>query len=299
MHDAVLELLDPGLGVALQDLGRRGWKRFGVPPGGALDEHAACWANMLLGNPLNAPVLEILLQGACFRAVERVELALTGAALVGGSHRWRTWVLEAGEELLIPPPAAGVWTYLATAGGFVGPRWFGSVSIFPRGGLGESLVTGALLHRPPGPPRIWPNAVGHRWVDPTEQRDYTQPPALRAWRGPQWDLFPPATQNQFFTQEWRISSRSDRTGYRLEGPSLPSTGSSLPSEPTLPGSVQVPPDGSPIVTLRDGPTVGGYPKLALVDPGDLSWLVQCRPGQGVRFVPAENGAAPASPAGPS
>lgn len=280
----VLELLDAGCGASLQDLGRRGWKRFGVPPGGALDDHAARWANLLVGNPMNLPVLELLLQGAVVRARRTVELAVTGAAVDANSGgRWRTWLLKAGEEIAVPPSRGGVWTYLAVRGGWVGPRWFGSVSIYPRGGLGESLAAGAVLQRPGGSLPAWPPGVGHRWLDPQEQRDYLRPPAIPVWPGPQWDLFPEPSRRTFFEQAWRISSRCDRTGYRLEGEAIPVAAESIPSEPILPGSIQVPPDGVPIVIMRDGPTVGGYPKLGRVDPGALSWLAQCRPGQEVRF----------------
>ena len=115
--ETVLELIDSGLGASLQDLGRRGWKRFGVPPGGALDDHAARWANLLLGNPLNAPVLEFLFHGATLRALRDVELALTGAALGPGPGpvRWHTRILTQGEEITLPPSASGVEAEIGAA----------------------------------------------------------------------------------------------------------------------------------------------------------------------------------------
>jgi biotin-dependent carboxylase-like uncharacterized protein len=287
MIEPIIELVNPGLGTSLQDLGRRGWKRYGVPPGGAMDDHAARWANLLLGNPLNAPVLELLLHGAIVRAVGRIEVALTGAGVVGPNARWGTRTLEKDDQLTVPLASSGVWTYLGVRGGFAGPRWFGSVSIFPRGGLGEALCAGGLLYRAPGAATAWPGAVGQRWLDPSEQRDYSQPPLLPVWPGPQWDLFPEPARTAIFEQRWKISARSDRTGYRLEGVPLAELNVSIPSEPVLPGSIQVPPDGIPIVTMRDGPTVGGYPKLGLIDPAHLSWFAQCRPGSEIRFTHAE------------
>src|SRR5690606_21614570 len=122
------------------------------------------------------------------------------------------------------------------------------------------------LYRAPGTPTAWPGAVGQRWLDPTEQRDYSRLPELPVWQGPQWDLFPEPARAAFFDQPWKISARSDRTGYRLEGEPIAELNVSIPSEPVLPGSIQVPPDGLPIVTMRDGPTVGGDPKLGLIDP---------------------------------
>ncbi|MCC6231614.1 MAG: biotin-dependent carboxyltransferase family protein [Verrucomicrobiales bacterium] len=287
MNDPVLELISPGLGASLQDHGRRGWKRFGVPPGGALDDHAACWANLLVGNPLHTPVLELLLHGAVLRVLRPLTVSITGAALIPDAEGlWRTFDLEEDDEVAVPPPESGVWTYLAVRGGFLASRWFGSVSVFPRGGLGSALTARSLLHQAPHAPPHSPPHIGRRWVDPTEQRNYAHPPALRVWPGPQWDLFPEAARDRFFSQPWRISSRSDRTGYRLDGNPLSVSSVPLPSEPVLPGSIQLPPDGVPIVTQRDGPTVGGYPKIGVVDPADLSWLVQCRPGQEIRFIPA-------------
>lgn len=285
MGDAMLQISEPGMGVALQDLGRRGWKRYGVPPGGALDRHAARIANQLVGNLPDTPLLEILFHGARVQALRRVEVALTGAAVsTGRVGDWHTFWLSEGEELAIAPPRAGVWSYLAVSGGLTGPHWFGSVSTFPRGGLGSPLTAGSVVKRPVHPQLPPAAAIARRWVDPKEQRDYLSPPALPVWPGPQWDLFPIKTREAFFGREWAVSSRSDRTGYRLEGVALPGVVESMPSEPVLPGSIQVPPDGRPIVTMRDGPTVGGYPKIGLIDPGYLSWFAQCRPGQPIRFT---------------
>jgi allophanate hydrolase subunit 2 len=250
-----------------------------------LDGRIACWTT-----PPNAPLLEILMHGVTLRALRPVTLAVTGSAgIVGGSGhggRWHTLVLASNEELTVTPARAGLWTYIAVAGGgFSAPRWFGSVSIFPRGGLGESLRPGFVFAgfanatpRPDSP-------IGGRWVNPTEERNYAQPPPLRVWPGPQFELFPETARSALFKQPWRVSSRSDRTGYRLEGTPIQVPSLTLHSEPVLPGSIQIPPDGLPIVTMRDGPTVGGYLKIGLIDPRDLAWLAQCRPGQEIRLAP--------------
>ncbi len=301
MNHPAFELVGIGQGASFQDLGRRGWKAFGVPPGGAQDDHAARWANRLLGNTLSAPVLEFLLQGAVLRALCRVQISLTGAAVSGGDVHWRAWEMDEGEILHIPVPPSGLWTYVGVHGGFAAPRWFGGVSIFPRGGFGEELTAGQVLCRPANPSPAWPSAVRQRWLDPTERRDYSKLPPLRVWPGPQWEDFPSRSRQRFFEATWRVSSQSDRTGYRLEGSPLAVGEESILSEPVLPGSIQVPPGGLPIVTMRDGPTVGGYPKIGLVDPDDLGWFAQCRPNQEVRFTfldprerPAEATSAPAS-----
>lgn len=274
----VLRVEHPGLLATLQDAGRPGWRRFGVPPGGAMDDHAFHDANRLVGNPPDTPVLELLLQGATLLALQEVTLALTGADADASHPRWQAFRLRAGERLAFPRNRSGVWTCVALAGGFAGPRLLGSASVAPRSGLGRPLAAGDEL-APAGEPPPAPAAPG------PARRDYSAPPALRVWPGPQWDHFPAAERDAFFARSWQVSSQSDRVGYRLSGPPLAPTGLQLLSEPMLPGTLQVPDNGLPIVMMRDGPTVGGYPKLGLVDPDDLSWLAQCRPGQAVRFQP--------------
>ena len=214
-----------------------------------------------------------------------MDIALTGAAVSGDDQRWQTRRLEAGEILRFEQPAHGVWSYLACAGGFDAPRWFGSVSTFPRGELGRPLARGDLLHASEFRIAASSSAIGARWLQPAEQRNYRDPAMLRVWKGPQWESFEASTRDNFFQARWEISAQSDRTGYRLIGPTLPPPPAGIPSEPVLPGSIQVPPNGQPILTMRDGPTVGGYPKLGLLDPQDLSRLAQCRPGQSVQFQP--------------
>lgn len=279
-----LEVLRPGLGATVQDFGRVGWRRFGVPPSGAMDPHAAAWANRLCGNPDGAPVVELLLQGAVLRVRAERRFAVTGAESGAIVPAWSARTLRPGEELAFPRNESGLWAYVAVAGGFAAERVLGSASAYPRGGLGRALRAGDELAL------AEPDLVGLRgdaWVAWSERRDYASPPLLPVWRGPQWEWFDPAEQRCFLDAEWEVSPRSDRVGYRLEGARLNPPERSLRSEPVLVGSVQVPPNGQPIVTMRDGPTVGGYPKIGIIDPDALSWLAQCRPGVRFRLVAAE------------
>lgn len=282
---ALFEVVEAGSGLAFQDLGRRGWKRYGVPPGGSLDAHAARWANVLVGNPKPAPVLEILFQGTRLRALRAAEIAVTGAGTTDPCRTWHTARLERGDEIWFRAGLGGVWTYLAVRGGFAAQPWLGSVSVYPRGGLGQPLATGAVLEGLAGEAVMGVSAgFGNRWLEPSERRDYRRPPVLRVWPGPQAELFTAEARQALLAQSWKVSPRSDRTGYRLEGNPLAVPKESMLSEPVLPGSIQIPPEGLPIVTMRDGPTVGGYPKLGWIDAEDLDWLAQCRPGQTVRFA---------------
>lgn len=280
----VLEILRTGLACSVQDAGRFGWKRFGVPPSGVMDPHAAAWANRLVGNSDGAPVLEILLQGAELRVLAPVRFAVAGAEAGAGIPSWHARVLSAGEVLAFPRNRRGLWIYVAVRGGFDGEEILGSRSSYPRGGLGRRLAPGDRLR---AAATSAAPALGEGWVTWSERRNHDSPPLLRVWRGPQWDWFDREEQRCFFNAEWEVAIQSDRVGYRLEGARLNPPASELRSEPVLVGSIQVPPNGQPIVTMRDGPTVGGYPKIGLVDPDSLPWLAQCRPGVKFRVGLAE------------
>ncbi|TMP99631.1 MAG: biotin-dependent carboxyltransferase family protein [Verrucomicrobia bacterium] len=283
MSHEVFEILDAGLGATLQDRGRVGWRRFGVPPGGAMDQHAAGWANRLLDNPPDAPVVEFLLQGARLKALCDTWIAVTGAAAGASVPTWRAVQVHAGELLRFKAGEAGVWIYLCVEGGFAGKRRLGSASVYARGKLGRPFSRGDVLCRATGAHFELPCGIAGRVVDRDEQRRYESPPPLRVWRGPQWSCFSETDRDVFFAQEWAVSSQSDRIGYRLLGMALKSQTAQILSEPVLVGTIQVATDGQPIVTMRDGPTVGGYPKLGLLEAADSSWLAQCRPGGKVRF----------------
>jgi antagonist of KipI len=249
-----------------------------------MDMHAASMANRLLNNPPWAPVIEMLLQGAKLEVLAPVWIALTGADMWSNHPMWRAVELSDGDEIILPHNRAGVWGYLAIDGGFCAEQWLDSASTLASAGLGRPLEQDDLLFRKPTePPLALPRGVGGRFAAPSECRRYHDSPTLRVWPGPQWDWFSDAARHAFFDQRWTVATQSNRVGYRLTGRALEVPDRSLVSEPILVGTVQVPPDGQPLVILRDGPTVGGYPKLALIDPACVDRLVQCRPGQDVTF----------------
>lgn len=278
-----LKIVRTGLGASIQDNGRPGYASYGVPPGGAMDDHAAGWANRLLENPPDAPVLELLMQGAQLDVLRTTWLVITGADAHCNLPLWRLLRVHVGEHIVFPNSRKGLWTYVAIEGGFEAPRFFGSASVYPRGRIGRAACAGDILGRASNSRLALPEHIAGRLVSTHERHDYANPPPLRVWPGPQWDMFTHADRSVFFQQAWTVSPQSDRVGYRLEGTRLAPLEKQILSEPVLVGSIQVPPVGQPIVTMRDGPTVGGYPKIGLVDPEDISWLAQCRPGTAVRF----------------
>ena len=276
------EITAIGTGLALQDGGRVGWRRFGVPPGGALDGRAMRAANRLVGNPPEAPVLEVLRQGACLRLLEPCWVGLAGADSCSGLPAWTARRLPAGARLEFSKKAPGVFSYLAVPGGFQAERWFGSVSVDPRNGLGAPLTKGSILEAAGMTPKLIAPRVAARQLDPELRLDLTVAPVFALLPGPQFKNFSPSAREALVSSPWTVSPRSDRTGYRLEGPSL-AVPDSIPSEPVLPGSFQVPGNGQPIITMADGPTVGGYPKLAVLREADRDRLAQCAPATQIRL----------------
>ena len=271
-----------GMGASVQDLGRTGWLRYGVPMGGAMDRTAYLQANQLLGNAPNAPCIEFLHVGACVLIEAAGWFALAGAAdgeqLAPGTAQY----LAKGSQLRLQPYRQGLWTYLAAPGGFEAPRWFGSAATDPRCTLGQKIACSQTFTAVLAQPACSTERVARRRMSQASSLKRDPLLILSVMRGPQWHRFDEAVRKQFTAATWRVSSRSDRCGYRLEGPVLKGPVSML-SEPVLPGSFQIPGNGQPIVTMVDGPTVGGYPKLAILSEADRCRLAQCAPGTEVRF----------------
>ncbi len=272
MMTDVLEVLATGAGLTIQDGGRAGWKRFGLPPGGAMDQAAAARANRLAGNAPDAPVVEMLLAGARFRALAPVALGF--ADLAGG----RGFSAGTGEVIDFGGSRAGVWSYLAIGGGLAAERWFGSASVNVRAGLGESLRVGNRLRG-----GVFESGFAFASQAKNEEPPLGEPPVFPVWKGPEWELMGGRAQQAFLESSWTVSPQSDRAGYRLHADHFPTHAHSLPSAPMAVGVIQVPPGGQPIVLLRDGPTVGGYPRLALIDGAFLSRFAQCAPATKLRF----------------
>lgn len=264
-------------GTSLQDAGRPGWKRFGVPAGGAMDGDSARWANLLVGNQPNAPVLEILLGQGRWQVEATCTLAITGAAAETDRPLWRSFTANAGEIVSLRGARTGVWTYLSVAGGFVAPLFFGSASTNARAGLSASQnLSVAPVHNSP-------TAIAGRFLPEADRPQFDSLLRVPFWKGPEWSALPEEDRARFLSGSWRISPRSDRAGYRLDGPAFGEAMEGILSAPVTLGTVQLPPGGTPLVVMRDGPTVGGYPRIGMLDPGILSRFAQQAPGAEVSF----------------
>ncbi len=289
VSEALFEVVEAGPQTTLQDLGRPGLQAQGITPGGALDTQALRLANRLVGNADATLGLEFGLVGPQLRARRALRLALTGASVAkvpGG----RPFEVEAGTLLDLRLVTRGARGYLAVAGGFDVPPVLGGRGTDLRarfGGLdGRALQAGDRLFGPRGAPRLAasPLPAPNWFVDAAHLcgRDLHAP--IRLLRGPQADWFAVETWNTLLARAFLVTTHSDRMGVRLAGPLLPlAQPRELLSEGVVAGTVQVPPDGQPIVLLADRQTIGGYPKLATVVAADLGRLAQRRPGDAVRF----------------
>jgi len=275
-----------GPSVLVQDLGRRGWAHLGVPRAGALDAPAAALAHRIVGNPPEVALLEVLLGGLEVVTDRGAWVAVTGAAcdvVVDGRQRefgTAVWVPEDG-TLRLGRPRSGARSYVAVAGGISVEPVLGSRSTDTLGGVGPPPVrVGDVL--PVGEPAAAPVPVdtprppspGPLWLLPGPRADRVAGPAVDLLCG----------------TAYTVSPDSDRVGLRLLGEPLPlAAAAELPSEGMILGSVQVPPDGRPVVFLADHPTTGGYPVVAVVDERDLWQCGQLRPGEGVAFTRSARG----------
>lgn len=283
MTARVLTVVDPGPLTTVQDLGRPGWAHLGVPRAGVLDAPSAALANRLVGNPVEAAVLETTVGGVSFRVSAAVTVAVAGASadvMAAGRPRAfaEPFTVPAGTTVQVGPALAGVRSYVAVAGGIDVSPVLGSRSTDTLSWTGPPrVVAGAEL--PMGSPSGAP-----RGVDVPVVRRGAAPVELRCVPGPRADRFPAASLDAWNGATYTVSAASNRIGLRLHGPPLaPPAAGELPSEGLVLGAVQVPPSGEPVVFLHDHPTTGGYPVVAVVEEADLAICAQLRPGDGLRF----------------
>jgi antagonist of KipI len=294
-------IMRAGFLATVQDLGRVGSRQFGISVGGALDAQAMRVANLLAGNDEEAAGIEITsghtrLQFADERILAwcggEYDVAVGKRAIPFGHSAF----INATDELSISGPHRGSRGWLAISGGIDVPVVLGSRSTDLRGSFGG--LEGRLLRdgdnlplrKPSERARGWikglreqkiaPGAAPPYWSDPAQGK-----PLLRVIRGVDWKRFDARSQQAFFAESFVVTADSDRMGARLEGHELKRPENvDLVSEGVSPGTIQIPPNGRPIVLLGDCQTIGGYPKIAHVITVDLSAAAQLRHGDRVRFV---------------
>ena len=281
-----LRILKPGSQTTIQDAGRPGLRRYGIPSSGAMDQFACQVANLLVGNAPGAAALESLLQGLSLEVLVPTVIAVTGGDLGAELNEcplplWTSLSLQPDDRLTFKRRAAGCRAYIAIRGGLAVPEFLGSKSTFTKGGMGTPLQANDTL--PIGDSTPPPQSF-RRQLPAAMQRPLSSESIVRVILGPQTDAFTVKGRETFLSSEYRISPKSDRQGFRTEGPAVETVrGSDIITDPTPLGAIQVPGDGQPIILLRDGQVTGGYAKIATVISADMDQFGQMSPGDKIRF----------------
>ena len=284
----LFSVLTPGAYTTVQDKGRYGYQKMGIPISGALDSFALNVANKLVGNPERCAVLEITVMGPRFEVFSETDIAITGAEIGITLNEmpvdcWRSFRVKSGDILDIKQVKSGCRAYLAVSGGIDVPEVMGSRSTYVGGKIGgysgRSLKQGDIIKRGKG---LLLDTERHLY--PAVIPQYSSNIVIRAVPGPQDDFFDEGLKT-LFKSEFMVSAKADRMGYRLQGPVIKHKGEmpkSIISEPSVPGGIQIPADGQPIILLVEQ-TVGGYTKIATVISTDLSRIAQATPGDTICF----------------
>ncbi len=284
------------LALTVQDSGRSGYQRFGLPESGPMDWWAHRAANLLVGNAPGAACLELGFSDAVLRVESEMLFAVCGAGYrlrLNGRELplWMAFRAREADEMRLEKTPGGNWVYLAAAGDLLTPAWFGSQSVYPRGGMGRPITAGDQV------PTARKEGIGWQLAGQSLPKAFHPPcqaeNVIRVVPGPHEDRFTPASVEAFYRSPFTVSTRSDRMGYRLRGPVMVHHGGAdLVSQGMVIGEIQVPGDGQPIVMMPDHPTTGGYTCIATVIRADLPLVAQSEPGVSeIRFAPVEVSAA--------
>ena len=282
-----LKVIKPGVLTTLQDWGRYGHKENGLSWGGPMDEHAFLWVNHLLNNPPKSCAIEITIGLAAFESQTNTTIAVCGADMGltinnKPSTCWSTHAIKVGDKIQFGSAQRGLRTYMGIAGGFNVEPVFGSSATVVRehlGGLsGQALKANDIINAQKT------NTFKHqRRVPFAFVPAYEQTATLRFIPGYQNDRFSAIQRDLFINNTYSVSQRQDRMGCQFLGEKIHYDGSGIISEGIALGSIQIPPDGQPIILLKDSGSIGGYPKLGCIARVDLNKLAQCRPGDQISF----------------
>lgn len=282
------KIVTPGPYTTIQDAGRFGFQNMGVPISGVLDHFAFAAANCLVGNPENTPVMELTVMGPSIEIFKKMDLALTGAEMglkINGqtAPQWQSVRVSPGDSVTIGQIKSGCRGYLAVGGGIDITPVMGSCSTYTGANIGgfkgRPLKSGDCIKTQTAQLLERKRVLPEKYVP-----DYLPEITLRTISGPQDDYFDTGTHT-LFSNTYSITPKADRMGYRLSGEPIPIKNDmpkSIISEPSIPGSIQIPPDEQPIILLVEQ-TVGGYAKIATVISPDIRKVAQAIPGNTIRF----------------
>lgn len=277
----MFKVLKGGLFTTVQDLGRQGYTHLGITPSGAMDEYAYRWSQKLLGNK-DANALEVLISVLKLQATVPTTIAVCGADLdflINGISMpiWQTYQVQVDDILSFEQKHSGIRAYLAVKGGFDVPKYQKSYATTLKEHKGKKLENGDTLHFTANQGTL-KRRVPQKYI-PT----YTNHLTLRIVLSYQHDYFTKVQKEKFFSTTYTLTPEISRMGYKLQGePMIPSKGGII-SEGITFGAVQIPPDGQPIILLKERQTIGGYTKIGSVLPIDCFMLAQLPIGATVNF----------------
>ncbi|WP_420576736.1 biotin-dependent carboxyltransferase family protein [Ekhidna sp.] len=271
-----LKVIKTGPMASLQDFGRFGYRRYGIPRSGAMDKEFMIAANKLVGNPNDYPVIEFALTGMELEVVEETMISVVGADLnVNGERNEIASKVSVGDIIKVSAPTL-VYAYLGVGGRMKAQEDFGSVSTYTRarfGGLdGQALANGDQIETEGEPGKICQIPIPGR-----DQGDVIE---IRIMKGPEWDLLKELPSLETF----QVDGSSDRMGVRLTGAKLECDYQEIASSAVIPGNIQLPADGHPIILMNDCQITGGYPRIGKVVEEDMWKVAQVRAGGNVKLV---------------
>lgn len=275
----MLEIRESSLITSLQDAGRFGYQRFGVPPSGPMDWFAHHAANILVNNPQGEACIELGFTSAVFKIACDALIAITGAGYSLTINQvpqslWTSIWCSAGDVITLSKQPGGNWVYLAVGGGFQTVQVLNSSSTYLKAGLGHNLQQGERLILK-GVSQNAKQGAG-RTLPKSQRLAYQSDVSVRALPGLQTSRFTSEGLQAFWNGSYLITPNSDRMGYRLQGELITHTkGADIVSQGMVLGAVQVPANGQPIVMMPDHPTTGGYTQIAVVIKADLPLIAQC------------------------
>jgi antagonist of KipI len=286
MKTPIFKVIKPGLQTTVQDLGRFGFREYGVSPSGAMDAYSLQMGNILVGNEIGEAALEAPLIGPVLLALHDVSIAICGGDFTPNINNlevslWKSMVIKEGETLSFGRVKKGARTYICVAGGIQVPRVMMSKSTFLTGKFGgfdgRALEEGDILY---GNPFIRRN----RFLDTNLIPEYKNPLSVRVILGPHKEKFTPLGINTFLNEEYILSPQSNRMAFQLNGPKIEHSGGADIISDAIPfGGIQIPASGQPIILMAEHQTIGGYSRIGSVISTDLPLLAQALPGTKIRF----------------
>ncbi|HMA69571.1 MAG TPA: biotin-dependent carboxyltransferase family protein [Candidatus Mcinerneyibacterium sp.] len=280
-----IKIINKGLLTLIEDLGRSGYQKFGVPVSGVMDEYSHKIANILVGNDISEATLEVNMLGPKIQFLSDAIIAITGGnlqPLINNEYieMWKSKKVSDGDILSFKGMKNGMRSYIAFSGGLNVKKVMQSKSFYSRAGIGTEIVNGGIIEINGSKKNYLDNKIDDSYIP-----EITNSTNLRVVLGPQNDYFTSKGIETFLNSSYEITNNSDRMGYRLKGEKIEHKKSAdIISDGLGKGAVQIPGTGQPIIMMSDSQTTGGYTKIGYVIKKDLDKLAQMKPGGKVRFT---------------